>query len=147
MFLIAIGIAGMVIDDVTVTIQDKEMGYVLDVHGALERTVRIEQDMEIPATAVDEGPHFLDILGLVDRDDIDLDAGLVLPVGIEFVERLQFAHTGFAPGGEEGDDDGFAALGKRGYVDVMATGVTQRDIGQRRPQREGGEADEERCRQ
>lgn len=124
----AFHVSGVVINDLSFGIEDKEMRDILDVHRPFERTVGVEQDVILPAVAVHQRHHFLDILRLIDRDDVHLHARLILPIGIEVFNGVEFAHTRLTPGREERDDHRRAGFGEVFDIDRTSLRVPQRDI-------------------
>ena len=124
----AVHVSGMVINDLSFGIEDKEMRDVLDVHRPFKRTIGVEQDVIFPSVAVHQRHHFLGILRLIDRDDVHLHARLILPVGIEVFDGVEFAHTGLTPGREERDDHRLAGFGKVFDIDRTPLRVPQCNI-------------------
>ena len=125
----AVHISGMVINDLSFGIEDKEMRDILDVHRPFERTVGVQQDVILPAVSVHQRHHFLGILRLIDRDDVHLHARLILPIGIEVFDGVEFAHTGLTPGREERDDHRLAGFGEVFDIDGMSLRIAQGDVG------------------
>ena len=124
----AVHISGMVINDLSFGIKDKEMRDILDVHRPFERTVGVQQDVILPAVTVHQRHHFMGILCLINRDDVHLHTRLILPIGIEVFDSVKFAHTGLTPGREERDDHWLAGFGEVFDIDRTPLRVPQRDI-------------------
>ena len=48
--------------------------------------------------------------GIVDGNGNEFDAGFFLPLLVDILDVVELAVAGFAPGGPEGNDDGFAVV-------------------------------------
>ena len=115
----------MIIDHLSLAVDDKQVRHILHVHRALEFAVGVEQDVVIPVIAVHQRFDFLDVLPLINGNDVHLHAGLVLPVFIDLMDGFQLAHAGLAPGGKEGDDNRFALLSQLLHLHRTAIYITQ----------------------
>ena len=130
MGLATLGVAAARLDDLALSVDDEDVGYHVDAHGALEVAVGVEQHVIFPPVAVDEGFHLLDVLRLVDGYGHHLHARLVLPVGVHLVDGVELAVAGFAPRGEEADDERLATVFELGGVDGLSVDAFQRDGGE-----------------
>ena len=102
----------MLIDNVAFAVDDEHIRYHLYAKGALEVAVGVEEHFVGTSVVVDERFHLVDVLCLVDADGDDFDAGLLLPLVIDFADGGELTVAGFAPGGEEVDDEGLAVVGE-----------------------------------
>ena len=73
--------------------------------------------------------HLVDVLRLVDGHGEDLDAGLCLPVGIDFADSIQLTVAGLTPRGKEVNDKGFPVVRQRGNVHTLSPDSLQGDSG------------------
>ena len=94
----------MLIDNLSLTVDNQHIGNHLDAQLALQFAVRVEEyGLVRPLMLVDERLYFIDVLSLVDADSDEFYASFVLPIFINLTDIRELAQAWVAPCGEERD--------------------------------------------
>ncbi len=109
--------------DVTVAVDDDDMGIHLNAHRAHEVLVGIEKHLIVPVGGA--LLHIGELLGVVGGNRDKLHARLVLPVLVNLRNGLELAETRFAGSVPETDHEGLAIVGECGRVDGFAVDILQ----------------------
>lgn len=126
----AIDIARVGVDDVATRVDHEGVGHLLHTHGTAERAVGIEQHFKGPALRLDKGGHGLRVLGFVDGDGHEAYTCGLLPVVVDLGNGVQLTQAGFAPCGEEGNDERSVATVEGVGGHGAASEIVEHDIGQ-----------------
>ena len=121
-----LGIAVVLIDNLSFTVDDEHIGNHLDAQLTLQFAVRVEEySLVRPLMLVDEGFYFVDVLSLVDRDGHDLHARFLLPLVVDLADSGELTVAGLAPRGEERDDEGLAVIRQRVGTNGFSVDILQ----------------------
>ena len=100
----------MLPNNVSVAVKDKGVRDHIHVHGTLEVTILIQNDLILPVVAVGKRFYLGARPGVVDRNSDQLYAGFFLPVIVLISNGVQLLDTRLAPECPEAQDDGLAII-------------------------------------
>ena len=124
----AIGVAVVLINDITFAIADDDIRNQFTAKCAAELAIGIEQNLVGPAVVVNERLYLVDILCAIDANSEKLNARLLLPFLVDLCNGVEFTIAGLTLRSKEIDNEGFAVIGERVNTDALATYVLQSDL-------------------
>ena len=125
LLLCPIGIALMLVGNVSLAVNNQHVGNHLYAHGTLQVAVGIEKHLVLPSVVIDQRLYLIYILRLIYADGINLNARLGLPFLVHLVDGIQLAVARLAPGSKEIDDKGLTPIGKGIRLNNLTVNVLQ----------------------
>ena len=122
-FFTAINIALMIPDDITLTIDYKNMWNIVYTELTLELTIGIKENFIFPALALYKRFNFLFVLSFINAHGIYFNTGFFLPVIIDFGDGFKFTLAWFAPKCKKADDKRLTVIVELGCINSFSIKV------------------------